>query len=208
MRRTTLAASLLILFCAAGPAAANPTAQVAGGRTTVMLRDEFVAALGALGVAAAPIGPATLNQRFAAFPIPGGALDLETARGDIFHTGGLSLSAGDTRVQLLNFVIDTQGDAPVLTGLVSKNGDLIARVPLFALTLNEEPNLWWSRVLIVRDVDVTLTAEAAGALNDIFGVSDFVEGFPIGEAVVWTKIVNPHSRGHGNGHGNGHDDKH
>ena len=109
MRKTTLAASLLIVLCAAGPAAADPTARVAGGRTTVKLSDEFVCALGALGVAAAPIGPATLKRGFAAFPIPGGALDLETARGDIFHTGGLSLSAGDTRVQLLNFVIDTQG---------------------------------------------------------------------------------------------------
>jgi hypothetical protein len=146
-------------------------------------------------VEAAPIGPASLRRGWASFPIPTGALDLETARGDIFHSGGLQLRAGSTKVQLLNFVIDTQDD-PVLTGLVSVNGDLVGRVALFDLALNEAPVIWRSGKLIVRSVDVTLTAGAADALNSIFEVDDFVAGLSIGEAVVFTKVVDSKRRGH------------
>jgi hypothetical protein len=188
----------LSLLLGAGTALAEPTAQVAGGRTAVELSDDFLGALTALGVEAAPIGPASLRGGWAAFPIPAGALDLETARGDIFHSGGLSLRAGATKVQLLNFVIDTQAD-PVLTGLVAVNGDLVGRVALFDLVLNEDPVVWRSGWLVVRSVDVTLTAGAADALNGIFGVDAFVEGLPIGEAVVYTKTLSGRKSGHGRG---------
>lgn len=189
MQRLAIALSLVLLLAAAGPAAAAPTAQVAGGHTTVELSEELLGALGTLGVAAAPIGPGSLRRGHATFPIPGGALDLETARGDVFHTGGLSLRAGETEVQLLNFVIDTQNE-PVLTGLVSVNGDLVGRVPLFDLSLTQSPDVW-RNYLVVRGVEVTLSATAGGALNDIFGVDDFVEGLPIGDALLYTRILDP-----------------
>jgi hypothetical protein len=190
MRKTMFATALWILICAAGPAAAAPTAQVAGGSTTVELSDDFIGALAALGVEAAPIGPASLRRGWASFPIPAGALDLGTTRGDIFHSGGLELRAGSTKVQLLNFVIDTQNH-PELTGLVFQNGDLIGRVPLFDLALKQAPVVGRTGLLVVRSVDVTLTADAAGALNQIFGVHDFSAGLSIGEAVVFTKVVQP-----------------
>jgi hypothetical protein len=195
MRTTPLVIALSLLL-GAGTALAEPTAQVAGGRTAVELSDDFLAALTALGVEAAPIGPASLRRGWASFPIPAGALDLETARGDIFHSGGLSLRAGATKVQLLNFVIDTQAE-PVLTGLVSVDGDLVGRVALFDLALNEAPVVWRSGWLVVRSVDVTLTAGAADALNGIFGIDDFAEGLPIGEAVVYTKTLSGRKSGHG-----------
>jgi hypothetical protein len=194
---TALVISLSLLL-GAGAAQAEPTAQVAKGRTAVELSDDFLGALTALGVEAAPLGPASLRRGWASFPIPAGALDLETARGDVFHSGGLSLRAGATKVQLLNFVIDTQAE-PVLTGLVSVNGDLVGRVVLFDLTLNEAPVVWRSGWLVIRSVDVTLSAGAADALNGIFGVDDFTEGLPIGEAVVYTKTLSGRKSRHGPG---------
>jgi hypothetical protein len=168
-------------------AAAEPTAQVAGGYTSVRLSEDFVDAVESLRVTPGDIEPGRLSRGRARFPIPGGALDLETARGDVCHLGGLTLVAGDTRVGLLNFVIDTTAD-PVLTGIVAANGDLVSRVPLFDLGLTEAPSVRNGR-LEIRDVDVTLTAAAAGALNEIFGVSDFFEVFPIGTAKLKTHVL-------------------
>lgn len=179
--------SLCALFVA-GPALAGPPAQVAGGRTSVVLSDTFTGALGELGVDAGAIAPAKLRKGKAAFPIPAGALDLATARGDIFHSGGLKLSAGTTTVRLLNFVIDTQ-DEPVITGLVFVNGDLVARIPLFDLVLNSAPEVSRSRKLLISDVDVLLSAAAAAALNSVFGIDDFTAGLLIGEGSVETKIA-------------------
>jgi hypothetical protein len=196
MRTPAFAAALLLLLGA--PALAEPTAQVAGGRTSVELSDDFLGALTALGVEAGAIGPASLRRGWASFPIPAGALDVETARGDIFHSGGLVLRAGSTKVRLLNFVIDTTENDDVLTGLVSVNGDLLDRVVLFDLELNEAPVIWRSGLVVVRAVDVTLSAGAAAALNDVFDVTAFSAGLPIGEAVVVTKVVGGNKDRHAN----------
>jgi hypothetical protein len=183
---TTIVISALLLLGLAGSATAEPTSQVAGGRTSVALSEEFLDAVGDLGLHVSPIRPGSLRRGGASFPIAGGALDLADARGDIFHTGGLTLRAGTTEVRLLNFVIDTQ-DSAVLTGLVVRDGDLIGRVPLFNLGLGAAAEVK-RPLLVVRDVDVRLTFEAATALNGIFGVDAFVEDFPIGEATVLTFV--------------------
>jgi hypothetical protein len=182
-----------ILFAAAAalslgsPALAEPTGQLFGGGTTVKLSSELTDALASLGVGVKPIRPASLRGARASFPIPAGVIDLETLKGDVFHSGGLSLEAGGTRVDLLNFVIDAHAE-PALTGVVSVNGDVVGRVPLFDLSLNAAPVRRYS-LLFVHDVELTLTAAAAAALNDIFGVSAFVEGIPIGTASVFTAVI-------------------
>jgi hypothetical protein len=184
----TVPSLLAALLLASAPAAAEPTVQVGGGSTAVALSDDFVDALGALAVDAAVVSPARLRRGVVAFPIPAGALDLGTSRGDVFHEGGLALVAGGTEVKLLNFVIDTQS-TPVLTGLVAVNGDLIGRVPLFELGLTQAPELYKKRFLVLRGVDVTLTGAAADALNGAFGVSAFAAGFPVGEARLLTRVI-------------------
>ena len=184
MKNYLLSAALgLALF--AGAAQAAPTADFSRGITVVHPDPVFLGAAESLGVEVAP-----LKGRSLRFPIIAGSLDLESAAGEILHSNGISLSAGETVVELRNFAIDTANEAgPILTGLVVVNESVVGRVPLFDLGLPElslplEPR-YRIGFLSLRGVDLTLTDAAAGALNAIFGVSDFAEGLPIGEASVY-----------------------
>ena len=77
------------------------------------------------------------------------------------------LRRGSTTVRLESFIIDTTGAGGiVLTGLVSANGSVVGRIPLFDLTL---PASFVDVTLIRLDgIGVTLRPEAAGALNAVF----------------------------------------
>ncbi|MEM8768081.1 MAG: hypothetical protein AAGE43_11580 [Pseudomonadota bacterium] len=180
----------------AAPAQAAPTVQVAGGATVVKLDTGFLDALEMLNVDLSAQRPGWVFGRFGVFRIPAGALDAGTNAGDIFHTGGLGLTAGTTTVTLLNFIIDTTSlvadePRPILTGIVVVNGDTVGRVPLFDLALNQAPSIK-GRKISISHVDVTLSEEAAGALNGIFGVDAFMAGLPIGTARVNTRILRSH----------------
>ncbi len=185
--RTSALSAVLLLALAASPAAAQQTFQLEGGRTSVELDADFLTTLADLGVTPAAIAPARLKKGRVSFPIPGGVVDLATTRGEIFHLGGLSLVAGDTTVELLNFIIDTTLVA-ALTGVVVADGELLARVPVFDLGFTDPPEVDDGR-LEIRNVDLTLTAAAASALNEIFGVSAFSGGDQIGVASLKTRIV-------------------
>lgn len=169
------------------PAMAAPTEAVLGGATAVQLSQEFVGALGNLQVSPGAVGRGALNKGIAVFPISGGAIDLGTVKTEVIHQGGLSLSAGGTVVKLTDFLITNLGDQPVLTGLVTANGNLVGRVPLFALALPAvSPPLQpiGGKVVDLKGVGATLTAEAAGALNQAFNVQAFTAGLKIGTARV------------------------
>jgi len=179
---------MLLVGSLSTPALAKPTAVLADGKTSVALSNDFLAALVALKLSAGAVGDGSLRSGVASFPVTGGALDLGTAKGEINHSGGLNLTAGSTRVELLSFNIDTSGASPVLTGLVTVNGDFVGRLPLFnlelpALTLPLQPQAF--NTIFLPGVKVTLSAEAAQALNTVFGVTAFVEGFNIGTASVF-----------------------
>lgn len=161
------------------------------GKTAVQLSPVFTGALTSLNVTPRAIGRAQIVNGSAQFPIIEGTLDVATARGEVVHQGGLSLSAGTTRVELKNFVIDTTGTTPVLTGLVVANNSVVGRIPLFNLQLPPDFQTplpifrtFANRILVLSNVNVTLTQQAATALNGAFNVTAFAEGIPIGQAVV------------------------
>jgi hypothetical protein len=188
-QRLTIVTALAVAALAVGAvssAAAAPTVQIVDGKTSVELSQDLVEALGALGVTPGAIRPGKLSLRKgkALFPIPGGRIDLETLKGDIFHNGGLTLTGGDTTVGLSQFIIDTT-DEPVLTGLVEVNGSIVGRLPLFKLDLSTATVKAKGRYIFIGGVGVGLTMEAADALNGAFSVSAFVEDFPIGMARVF-----------------------
>ncbi|MDR0181939.1 hypothetical protein [Lysobacter arvi] len=196
MRTPALIGGLLLVssLAIASPVFAAPTVSTVGGDTRVELSPVFTGALGSLGVAAAPSYPARLRGATASFPIPTGEIDLGSLKGEIAHAGGLDLSAGALRVNLGSFVIDTTGETPVLTGLVKVNDSVVGRLPLFDLALSSAPVVKrTTRIgqLRVNDVALTLTDEAAAALNGVFGVTAFTAGIPIGTAHVSTRFYEP-----------------
>ncbi len=177
LKRFTAKAALLVASCLMATAAfAQKTKTVEAGLTSVKLSSTFLDALEALGVKAGTVAPTNIVNGTAIFPITGGAIDLDTAAGNITHSGGLTLEAGGIKVSLQNFIIDTTTPAaPVLTGLVVKDNKLIGRVPLFniilppgfTLPLHSEDGF----ALQLCDVGLTLTPAAASFLNSTYGLT-------------------------------------
>jgi len=126
--KTTLAMTF-VLALACTSALAQKTETVGAGVTSVKLSGDFVGALQSLGVKPGTVEPTKLFHGRVTFPVIGGAIDLKTLKGEIIHSGGLTLTAGNTQVRLQAFTIDTTGAGPVLTGLVVVNGALLGRVP-------------------------------------------------------------------------------
>ncbi len=193
--RSVLLAIVPALLLSATEASAqtsqSQTFNFINGKTSVQLSPTFTGALTSLNVTPRPIGRAQIVNGFAEFPIIEGTLAVSNARGEVVHQGGLSLTAGTTRVELKNFVIDTTGATPVLTGLVVANNAVVGRIPLFNLQLpaNFQVPLpifraFANRLLILSNIQVTLTQQAATALNGAFNVTAFAEGIPIGQATV------------------------
>jgi hypothetical protein len=170
---------------------AAPTLNVAYGDTQVKLDPVFTNALTTLKVTPGVIGYSRLRDGIVSFPIIDGDFDFGTAKGEITHVGGLTLAAGNTLVELRDFLIDTSGPAAIITGKVVVNDNFVARIPLFdlklpALTLPlAAPNSGYAH-LTVPGVKVTLSATAATALNSVFSVTAFAGGIPIGDATVRT----------------------
>lgn len=181
--RTTLALTC-VLALAGTSALAQKTETVRAGLTSVKLSSELVTALQSLGVAPGTVAPTEVYNGKATFPVTGGAIDLKSLKGEVIHSGGLTLTAGGTQVRLQSFTIDTTGSAPVLTGLVVKDGVLLGRVPLFDIDLSNASIQVHDEVLKIKGVGLILDKAAAGALNSFFGVSAFTAGFPIGTAKV------------------------
>jgi hypothetical protein len=164
----------------------NNTQQIEllSGATTVHLSSDFVNALTALNLTPGRVFPAALGGGRITFPITDGTLERQTLRGEIIHNGGLTLTRENTEVKLKSFIIDTSGEGIILTGLVSANGTVVARIPLFDLQLTSNVfNTSFSfRRVALNDVLVTLRPEAADALNGVFQTNAFVPGFNIGTA--------------------------
>jgi hypothetical protein len=68
--------------------------------------------------------------------------------------------------------------------LVAVNDDLVGRIPLFNLSLANAQVDGSLFGLTIKGVAMSLTVEAANALNAAFGVAAFVEGFNVGVAAV------------------------
>ncbi len=177
-----LANALVLLVCAS--AFGQNTKTVENGRTSVKLSGDLVSALQSLGVTPGTVDPGKLRAGNVNFPVTGGAVDLKSLKGEIIHSGGLTLTAGQTRVRLQAFTIDTTGTAPLLTGLVTVNGALLGRVPLFDINLAGASVSVDHGILTITGVSLTLDKTAAAALNQVFNVNAFTPGFPIGTAKV------------------------
>ncbi len=185
-----VAASAALSF--AVPSSAAPAVQLTKGATEVALYASFVDALGSLGVTPGNVLPGSLiptsNPAKVAFPIPTGELDAAGPKLEILHSGGLTLTAGATRVALTSFIIENLGGHLRLTGVVKANDSIVGRIPLFRVVLIQAPEViptsGGAAHLSIKGARLSLTMEAAEALNGVFGVTAFKRGFPIGVAKV------------------------
>ena len=179
----------------------EPVAQidpVTGVDTKVTLDAGFVDALTALKVTPAPVGTATISdQGVAAFPITGGNVTYYDPQSDyrpfvqgmLEHNGsGLSLTAGNTKVELTNFDIDP--GTSELTGKVSVNGKVAAPSALLfdldgstlkPLISNPDGSA------TLEGTTVKLSNDAAALLNDTFGITDLKGGLVVGISSITVK---------------------
>lgn len=185
--------------------AATPTAEVmpepvasipalTGVDTQVAVDPGFLDALTTLGLTPGVVGTATLTDGVLAFPITGGNVDYYDpeedyrpyVQGMIEHDGsGLSLTAGDTVVELTNFTIDP--GTSKLFGDVTVNGELaVEQAYLF--------ELWGDTLkpLVVTDdgtgilegTTVHISEDAAKLLNDTFKTDAVKPGLLVGVAKI------------------------
>ena len=166
--------------------ASAPTEGLITGRTVVRLSNRFVNEMNALQLLFERIHPGKLENGVVAFPISAGTIDFNNAKGEMLHLGGVSISSGPVAVQLRDFSIDTTRAHPLLTGMMVVNNDLVGRMPLFDLILPtlDLPLDRSACIVEIPNVKAMLTANAAAALNGIFGVKSFAAGFDFGTAKV------------------------
>jgi len=171
----------------AGAATNKVTAipSLTGVGTSVKIDAGTAEALKSLGVALAPSGSATFEASTSTitFPITSGYAEIHSdlnvkpgyIQGSIAHEGsGFSLSAGSTKVQLSDFVVDPGNS--VLYGTVGGT----PKVPLLSLDgTNVKVSMEGSNVVLQGTV-AKLTDTAAGALNEAFNVSALKAGIPLG----------------------------
>jgi hypothetical protein len=147
------------------------------GATSLVLDPAAAHALSSLGVTPGLINPAYAANGALNFPIRT-PLYAALASGIIRHSGGISLTAGSTTVDLTNFDINVPGQ--VLTAQV--NGG--ARVPILNLDYSGATLGFPGGQLTFGPVTASLTATAAGALNQAFNVTAFTQGLVLGQATI------------------------
>ena len=157
-----------------------------GQGTSVTLDSGTASALKSLGVSVAPSGSATFDAATSTvtFPITSGYAEIHTDHavkpgyilGSVQHVGsGLTLSAGSTKVNLTDFVVDPGNS--MLYGTVGKT----PKVPLLSLDgtnvkVSIDPD---GRVHLDGTV-AKLTQTAASALDAAFHTTAVTEGLPLG----------------------------
>lgn len=180
LRRTgALATGLLATGLLAAPAHAADPVDLTGGSTTLRLAPSTARALDGLGVSVAPTGRASAGASGVRFPITRGALDPETARGTIRHTGGLRLRARHVRVTLSDFTV-VVGRRSTMSARVNGGGRLAALTPVVTRARIARDGL----TTTVSNVQIRLSARGARALNAAFGVRAFTSRLVLGTATI------------------------
>ena len=166
-----------------------------GESTTVTLSDEFLKGITDLKVTPGVVGKTKLTDGKLIFPITGGMATLYEQGttgsepfivGVVEHDGqGITLSAGGKEVELKNFDVDA-GKSEIRTDIAVDGKSFGEDVPTFIAdgTNLEYPPTTEGNNAILEGTEVKLTAGAADALNTVFGVTAFTEGFPVGVAKI------------------------
>lgn len=163
-----------------------------GESTAILLDQGFVDALTSLKLTPGVVGTAALTEGSLVFPITGGNVTYfkpgtvsPYVIGQIQHEGsGLSLTAGDTKVELTNFNVDP-GVSRVY-GDVSVNGK-VAATSAFLFQLNGttlKPLQSEGDTAILEGTKVFISPVAADLLNKTFGTDAVTKDLLVGIAKI------------------------
>lgn len=205
----TLASAIVALVLALSATTAQSaerhdgkTIPLSGGKTLLKLDKDTAAALSDAGVEVEATGAAegpTAKHPYFTFPIVGGKVHKDPLGGRIVHSGGLRFSADSNSVVVKRFVIDL--DRAVLTAKVAGTGQ---RIALLRLGAPDGVKIGDGRI-VLKGVNVRLTAQAASALNEALDTDLFAGGLLIGEATVIAKYGDDDGRDDDKGE-DSHDD--
>jgi len=187
--------ALALMFFTVTSTARADTLTLAGGYTQLTTNPDTTKVLLQQKVLPLPVFPSwviptTVDGKLALryrFYITGGTIDSATLGGEIYHSGGLrwvNLMNGK-KLTIKNFTIDTV-DKQLTAEIPALGG---ARAPILNLDLSKVEVSQGSTYTKVGPVSATLTATAAGALNQYLGVSFFAEGIPLGTAYVYARFA-------------------
>jgi hypothetical protein len=160
-------------------------ATVIGKSTDVVVNPAVSAALKHTDITVTAVAPATAKTTLL-FPVSGGQIVVATLVGTVDHTGGLTFSHSRKRVTLTNFVIHT--NTKELTATVGGHP-----MPIFDLNLASFKRASGPRdTVVASDIKLTVTSQAATALNSGLGVSTFKGGMNFGIATLTVAYARGH----------------
>jgi hypothetical protein len=174
---------------------AKPVARInalSGESTAIALDTGFTDALTSLGLTPGVVGEADLADGSLIFPITGGnvtVFDKTEAKpyviGQLQHEGsGLSLEAGDTKVELTNFNVDP--GASRVYGDVAVNGEtVVTSAFLFQLRgATLKPLQTEGQNAILEGTKVFISPVAAELLNSTYGTDAVTDQLLVGVAKI------------------------
>jgi hypothetical protein len=171
----------LLATAALLPTAAQAHNPISGGNTSLKVDGGTAKALAANGVSVKALKPAKVKGGSIDFPVTGGEISSDGAKGSIKHSGGLKFKAGGESLSAKSFVIELNKGK-----LTAKVGP--ARVPLLKLDTSKAKITRQGLDTELANVKGSLTTAAARALNATFDVRLFKSGIPVGKT---TTIVTP-----------------
>ena len=120
------------------------------------------------------------------FPVSGGQIVVATLAGTVDHTGGLTFSHSGKSVTLTNFVINT--NTKQLTATVGGQS-----MPFFDLNLASSKRASGPHgTVVASNIKLTVTSQAATALNSGLSVSTFKAGMHFGIATLTVAYARGH----------------
>jgi hypothetical protein len=160
-------------------------ATVIGKGTDIVVNPAVLLALKQANIAVAAVAPATANTTLH-FPVSGGQVARATLAGTVDHAGALTFSHSGKRVTLTNFVIKTKAKHVTATA----GG---RPMPIFDLNLASSHRGHGPHGTVVEsNIKLTVTSQAAAALNNGLGVGAFKAGNNFGIAT----LTLAYARGH------------
>ena len=169
----------------AAPAMLHAQAQdVAYGRLTVNFSSSFLNSASGAGITITDLSGSALANGSAVFTGVGGALDVNSAAGELMHDGGYILTVGSNTLRMQNLVIDTTNlSAPVITALTIVNGTVMGRIPLFTLLAPPgfvTPLPSTAGTVLLSGIFIYIAPAAASELNSLLGGNVISAGLAAG----------------------------